>query len=66
MREMLVTTQSKKGHEAGSWYEGVEGGHGADAAGRLYCTSLATMILEVYYRHLPIYSQQSVDEDFKE
>jgi hypothetical protein len=66
MRDMLVTTQSKKGHEAGSWYEGVDGGHGAHAAGRLYCTSLATLILEVYYRHLPIYGQGSVDEDFKE
>ena len=66
MRDMLVNAQSKKGHETGSWYEGVEGGHGAHAAGRLYCTSLATMILEVYYRHLPIYGQGSVDEDFKE
>ena len=66
MRDMLVTTQAKKGHEAGSWYDGVDGGHGAHAAGRLYCTSLATMILEVYYRHLPIYGKGSVDEDFKE
>ena len=66
MRAMLVPTQSKKGHESGSWYEGVEGGHGAHAAGRLYCTSLSTMILEVYYRHLPIYGQGSVDEEFKE
>jgi hypothetical protein len=24
------------------------------------------MILEVYYRHLPIYGKGSVDEDFKE
>ena len=40
--------------------------HGPEAAGRLYSTSLATMILEVYYRHLPIYGQQSVDEEFKE
>jgi hypothetical protein len=31
MRDMLVSTQSKKGHEAGSWFEGVNGGHGADA-----------------------------------
>ena len=66
MRDMLVNSQGKKGHETGRWFEGVEGGHGADAAGRLYCTSLATMILEVYYRHLPIYGQQSVDEEFKE
>ena len=66
MKSMLLKTQSSKDHEAGSWYEGVEGGHGAHAAGRLYCTALATMILEVYYRHLPIYRNQSVDEEFKE
>ena len=66
MRDTLVKAQSKKGHEEGSWYEGVDGGHGPHAGGRIYCTSLATMILEVYYRHLPIYGQQSVDEDFKE
>ena len=66
MRDMLVNAQAKKGHEAGSWFDGVDGGHGAHAAGRLYCTSLATMILEVYYRHLPIYGKGSVDEDFKE
>jgi len=65
-KKLLLTTQSKKGHEAGSWYDGVSGGHGAHVAGRLYCTSLATMTLEVYYRHLPIYRNQSVDEEFKE
>ena len=66
MRDMLVSTQGKKGHETGSWFEGVNGGVGGDAVGRLYCTSLSTMILEVYYRHLPIYGQQSVEEEFKE
>jgi hypothetical protein len=66
MRDMLVNAQSKKGHETGSWYEGVDAGHGPHVGGRIYCTSLATMILEVYYRHLPIYGQQSVDEEFKE
>jgi hypothetical protein len=65
MKELLLKTQSTKGHEAGSWYEGVEGGH-ADYGGRIYCTSLATMMLEVYYRHLPIYKNQSVEEEFKE
>lgn len=66
MRDMLIDTQVKSGHSAGSWYDGVAGGHGAHAAGRLYCTALATMILEVYYRHLPIYGAQSIDEEFKE
>jgi len=66
MKGMLLKAQSNKDHEAGSWYQGVEGGHGAHAAGRLYCTSLAAMILEVYYRHLPIYRNQSVTEEFRE
>lgn len=66
VKDLLLKTQSKKDHETGSWHEGVNGGHGAEAAGRLYCTSLATMILEVYYRHLPIYKNQSVQEEFKE
>jgi hypothetical protein len=25
---------------------------------------MATMVLEVYYRHLPIYRKQSTEEDF--
>ncbi len=66
MTKMLLESQATKDHEAGSWYAGVDVGHGAHAAGRLYCTSLATMILEVYYRHLPIYGTQSVDEEFPE
>jgi len=66
MKAMLLKAQATKGHEAGSWHDGVDGGHGAHAAGRLYCTSLATMILEVYYRHLPIYKNQSVDDEFRE
>jgi len=52
MREQLVTTQIKKGHGSGSW--NVADSHGG-AGGRLYMTCLATMTLEVYYRHLPLY-----------
>jgi hypothetical protein len=66
MKPMLLKAQAKSGHDAGSWFEGFNGGHAAHAGGRLYCTSLATMILEVYYRHLPIYRNQSIDEEFKE
>lgn len=61
MRDWLIETQSKRGHQLGSWY--MNDGH-AGAGGRLYCTSLATMILEVYYRHLPIYGAQAADDDF--
>ncbi len=78
MRDMLVNTQVKSGHSAGSWCDGLTGGidgqhkftatggFAAGVGGRLYCTALATMILEVYYRHLPIYGAQSIDEEFKE
>ncbi len=66
MKDLLLKNQATKGHEVGSWHEGVNGGHGAHKAGRLYCTALSTMILEVYYRHLPIYQNQSVQEEFKE
>ena len=62
MRDSLVDSQSKQGHSAGSWY--FTGGHGQDKGGRLYCTCLATMILEVYYRHLPIYRKQASEDDF--
>jgi hypothetical protein len=61
MRDQLVNSQSKNGHETGSWYTGDN--HGSKG-GRLYCTSMCTMVLEVYYRHLPIYGKQSTEEDF--
>ena len=54
MRDHLVDSQAQEGHEQGSWHF-KRGGHGADIGGRLYCTTLATLVLEVYYRHLPIY-----------
>jgi hypothetical protein len=62
MRDSLVSSQSQTGHTHGSWH--MRGDHGAEKGGRLYCTSLATMILEVYYRHLPIYGVQAAQEDF--
>jgi len=63
MRDWLVDSQAKTGHEKGSWF--MKGGdHGADSGGRLYCTSIATMMLEVYYRHMPIYGKQASEDDF--
>jgi Squalene-hopene cyclase C-terminal domain len=62
MRDMMVASQDQKGHQLGSWH--MRGDHGAERGGRLYCTSLATMILEVYYRHMPIYKAQAAEEDF--
>jgi hypothetical protein len=62
MRDQLVNSQEKAGHLKGSWHQ--TGDHGADSGGRLYCTSMATMILEVYYRHMPLYGQQAAEDDF--
>lgn len=58
MKQLLLETQRKPqhGHEAGSWFEGVQSDPNLDTpGGRLYSTSLAAMILEVYHRHLRIY-----------
>jgi hypothetical protein len=65
MRDQLVKSQATAGHEKGSWF--FPGGDlGAERGGRLYCTSMATMVLEVYYRYLPIYRGQAVEEEFPE
>jgi serine/threonine protein kinase len=52
MRDTLIRHQVQEGHAAGSWHEGVAGGFGGGNAGRLYCTAMATMILESYYRYV--------------
>ncbi len=62
LRNELIKDQESKGHAAGSWT--ATGGH-AEKGGRLYATSLATMILEVYYRHMPLYSEKSSLDDFE-
>jgi hypothetical protein len=64
MREHLVNTQSHSGHMLGSWIVEGDDDRGIDRGGRLYCTSLATMILEVYYRHMPLYAQGAAEQDF--
>lgn len=52
LRDHLVRTQAKSGHEAGSWHFRDRWG---DVGGRLYTTAMCAMILEVYYRYLPMY-----------
>jgi hypothetical protein len=54
LRDMLVSTQERKGPPAGSW-EPVD--EREKPGGRLYATALRLLILEVYYRHLPLYQQ---------
>lgn len=63
LRDYLVASQEKgNGHSSGSWAIGTD--HGARSGGRLYSTTLATMILEVYYRHMPIYAKQAAEDEF--
>jgi hypothetical protein len=62
LRDYLVGSQGKQGTETGRWF--FKGGHANEAGGRLYCTSMACMTLEVYYRHMPIYAKAAVEEDF--
>jgi len=45
MCDRLVKAQDKQGHSAGSWWEQFDQGHSPESGGRLYCTTLATMIL---------------------
>jgi hypothetical protein len=53
MREVLPAAQSEKGAEAGSWDPALDKwGH---IGGRLFTTCFCTWMLEVYYRHLPLY-----------
>jgi hypothetical protein len=64
MRDALVTSQSTNGHEEGSWmFAG--GDPGFKEGGRLYCTAMATMTLEIYYRHMPIYQEKNVDKEWE-
>ena len=59
MRDYLVKTQSRKGHQSGSWY--FKNKHG-DAGGRLYNTCMSIMTLEVYYRFMPLYDSERFQE----
>ena len=51
--DLLVQTQHKDGPLAGTW--GPLGSVGTPGRTRIYATSLKLLMLEVYYRHLPLY-----------
>lgn len=54
LRDMLVETQIKTGPQAGTWQPR---DRWEASGGRVYATSLKLLMLEVYYRHLPLYEQ---------
>jgi hypothetical protein len=55
LRQEVPAAQVKSGSQRGSWNNSSDqwGAHG----GRLYTTCLSIYLLEVYYRHLPLYSE---------
>jgi hypothetical protein len=55
MRKVVPETQVREGPERGSWDPGEDAGIGVGGGGRLFITCLHTYMLEVYYRHLPLY-----------
>jgi hypothetical protein len=61
MRDRIVKLQRPSGHQAGSWDpdDSIYGTRG----GRLYCTALAALTLEVYYRYLRLYEEPNLAAD---
>ena len=55
MKDMLIKAQALEGGAVGSWYEGVARNKAATTCGRLYCTALATLILETPYREKRVF-----------
>lgn len=53
LRDNLILKQTTEGAEAGSWFP-EEGNRSVKQGGRLWCTALATLILEAYYWHPPL------------
>ncbi len=64
MRDHLIQRQETEGHLQGSWYFNHR--HVGTTGGRVCSTAFATMILEVYYRHMPLYSLESTEDTFSE
>ncbi|MCO8121882.1 hypothetical protein NHH03_09055 [Stieleria sp. TO1_6] len=62
LRDWLVETQDQSRGAKGSWY--FNNAPHMSEAGRLCLTSFATMILEVYYRHMPLYAEAAAEEEF--
>ena len=66
MRDQVVQSQVKEGHAEGSWtFSDPSAGNPSEAGGRLYLTAMNTMILEVYYRYMPVYAEQTEEDAFE-
>lgn len=61
MRDVVPAMQIRDGKERGSWDPFLDETQGVGGGGRLFVTCLATYMLEVYYRHLPIYQLELIN-----
>ncbi len=56
LRDMLIDAQDKTGEQRGSWNpEAPTKDEWGKSGGRHYVTCMNLLMLEVYYRHLPLY-----------
>ena len=63
LRELLIDRQTPDGALAGSWDPlGPAPDRWGREAGRLYTTAMHLLMLEVYYRHLPLYRNLEGEE----
>jgi len=58
VRDRIVKLQRDSGHQIGSWDP--DGSLYGNKGGRIYCTTLAAMTLEVYYRYLRLYDEPKI------
>jgi hypothetical protein len=58
IRDRIVGLQRSSGHQTGSWEP--DGSLYGAKAGRIYCTTLAALTLEVYYRYLRLYDEPKI------
>lgn len=59
MKEALPAAQRRSGRDSGSWDP--TGDRWGGFGGRLYMTCFCTYMLEVYYRHLPLYEAVNLE-----
>lgn len=58
LQDYLIATQSREGHERGSWHFADRYG---SVGGRLYTTALCCLILETPYRYVPMHGERDFE-----
>jgi hypothetical protein len=67
LESSLLSAQNTEGHQAGSYFKGLERGHAAEIGGVFYITSMCTMTLQCYFKHgSPLYQKEATADDFVE